>query len=508
MASMPGVLTRANAHTGQACRTLTRTLVSFAVLVLVPGAMLVVSISRPGASSVAVTFAAIAALAIWLMLNRRSFTDATFVFMALFLVYQVFIPAFYVTGVVYEGESLMLNWELFERGNVFVLLGLLTYAGGMWLATRSRIGSTAPRQESLSSRAAGRLVPVLVGIAFAAWMVMFLRAGMPLEVLTGRPPAGRVRDMSLTAGGFGYFLDAMFAGHLALLIDYVRHPRRPVLSLRTLSLFAALFVLNGLIGSRLLLVAPLLAVVLMRLILQRREPWTEKDNGARSWRWKRIAALGAVLGLFALSLVYRDYRTGDADLDFGDGNALLFSIAHTFDTAATYYMVVDRVPAKTDFWYGRSALAPLLLLVPTPVFPGKYDAIWGDAKFTLLFYGYDQNESGTVARGFSMLAEAYLNGGVFAACLVLASFGFLNERLAQRIREHRHTNMFALLYVVYLVYFLPTAFKAGVAGAVSYIDVKVLALPLAMSLVRASDELCQRVARLRVTGAVVRWARS
>jgi oligosaccharide repeat unit polymerase len=482
-----------------------RALVGPAAFVLVPIALLG-AIEWPGATAVAMTFAATAAVALWLMSIRPSAADATFIFMVLFLVYQVLNPALYVTGFVFEVESLTLNWDLFARGNVFALLGLLTYAGGVWLANRT--GRTGPRRETLDPITSARLVPILVGIAFVAWMVMFVRGGMPTDVLTGRPPAGRVRDMSLTAGGFGYLLDAMFAGHLALLIDCFRQPHRSMLSLRTLSLIALLFVLNGFIGSRLLLVAPLLGAMLLRLIVARREPAAPQGARVRFRGFKRLAAVSFALGLFALSILYRDYRTGEIDLGLGDTDVLLYSVSHTFDTAATYYMVVDHTPARTDFWYGRSALAPLLLLIPTSLFPGKYDAIWGDAKFTLLFYGYDQNEAGTVARGFSMLAEAYLNGGVLGICLVLGSFGFLNERLSRHIRARRYTNLFALLYAVYLVYFLPFAFKSGVAGAVSYIDVKLLVLPLALTIARLGELLCRRVARLPATGAVLRLARS
>ena len=104
---MPSELTRAGTSTriGEAGRGLARTFVGHTALVLVPAGMLVASTARPGVSSVAITFAAIAGLAIWLMLSRPSLTDATFVFMALFLTYQVALPALYVTGVVFEGGS-------------------------------------------------------------------------------------------------------------------------------------------------------------------------------------------------------------------------------------------------------------------------------------------------------------------------------------------------------------------------------------------------------------------
>jgi hypothetical protein len=310
----------------------------------------------------------------------------------------------------------------------------------------------------------------------AAWAIMWVRAGHPASAFLGQPPGGRERVVSYTAGGWGYLLDFTFAVNMAAIVYVYLHPSRSLWAPPVLALLALSFVADSLLGSRLLLVMSVISLLFLRLLPRAgTDPRTQRWANRRAA--KRLVAAGVLLFLAASS--YTSYRTGG-----GLGEQFRFNAPNTFDTAATYYQVLDKVPSKIPYWNGKSLTAPFLFRVPTKLAPGKYGKLWDNSRFTQEFYGYDQRLSGTVARGEDLLAEAWLNGGLVAVLIAMLALGYFNDRLARRGRDPASSGFFKVAYVVYVLFFIPVAHKAGLVAAITYVDVKLGLLWVAILLTR------------------------
>ena len=440
-------------------------------------------IALAGASTVAVVFG----VAVFLV-ARPSFADATFVFMALSLFYIVVTPWMHVTQLVpagWKGSFLTENWNLLTKGNLCFLAGLGAYAVGMWACARVRTGPMGAKSQQLQllrPQVMPRLITILMIFGVMGWVVMAVQSGVslnPWTILLGQPIADRApsRDEQFLGGGFGYVLELTFMPCLAVLVYALYRPWKSILSPQMVALFYGVVVMNTFYGSRLLLVAAPISVLMLRRILSDKVP---RDAPARLARQKplkigvlKLAAL--VIVLFPVAIAFTSYRSSTPMVQ-GDSSSLIAQSVNMFDTAVTYYMVLDRVPSQVGYWNGASILTPLLLRIPRVVLPNKYEMLYASRRFVLLFYGYDQNLSGTVARGPNLMAETYINGGVWAVMIIFFFMGLGNEYMSTRVKMPSAGNLFTVCYVVYLAYVLPFAWKCGITEGIVYIDVRLIVL--------------------------------
>jgi hypothetical protein len=199
--------------------------------------------------------------------------------------------------------------------------------------------------------------------------------------------------------------------------------------------------------------------------------------------WFKSAVLG--VALFCAMVLYTQFRSGYQST----GNRWQIALADAstmFNTSISYFMVVDRVPELRPYWYGASLTTPVLLFIPSVMLPGKYDLMSGSRRFVKEYY--DQNQDATTADGFDLTAEAYLNFGVVGIVVWMFFFGLLNESLGLRARSHHATNFFTVLYIIYLMYFMPFAWKSGATEGLVYVSVKVGLLTLIVSSIARGRE--------------------
>lgn len=429
-----------------------------------------------------------------LLHHRGSVVDATFFFLIFFTVYQVVNPFAYLTDItwVWKGSVLTDHWGLALRGNYWAILGLAAYALGLHLAGRRPL--VLPESPNagrwLDDTRLRRLLWALVIIAVLAWLVLFVFSDMPKEVFYGRSPGSRFRGLFYELPGHSYIMTLVFGINLAILCYVLLNPQRWLVAWPLLLFFYAVLVLNAFDGSRLILMmTPVAAFVMRELALDRRRPPGSGDQRALGW----FFLIGGLL--FLLAVLYGQYRVGRSVFEDGlEFNAeTLWYLFNTFDTAITYFLVIDRVPLEIDYWYGMGVLVPFLVRIPSFVYPEKYEMMWNTQKFTMQFYGYNQYDPEQVSRGVSMMAELYLNFtslGIIVACFAL---GWLNEKLSRRARSGRAGNLFLLGYVFYVVYAIPYAFKSGLIAMISYVDVRVIVLLLGLLLVFVTEPLIKRV---------------
>lgn len=421
-----------------------------------------------------------------LMSIRRSIVDSHFLFAFFFLIFQVVNPLLYTAEVVWVGEGgfLVDNWALLAKGNFYSLLALGCYCLGIYVVRFSKLKNAAVEWKALvSAKECGSLITFWYALAFVSWVVIFVKLGMPTETLMGLPPEGRERTM-WEQGGYGYFLELTFGASIVPILYMLRNPKHRLLSFRYVFMIAAIYFLNGIRGSRQILVMAPVSIFMMREIVRlgvARRSFFQPF----SWLTKRLFIVVGVSFTVAAGVAYGFYRTGfDSSLTF-DLEMGIFLLVNMFDTSLTYFMVLDKVPLEIDYWLGKSFAVPFILRIPSFIFAEKYDYLWGAQKFTLYFYGYDQNQIGTVARGMSLMAELFLNFGALGIAFAMIALGFLNEKLSRRIFESRTTGVFKISYVLYLAYFLPFAFKSGLSEAVTYFDIKFLTFIIPVILAEA-----------------------
>ena len=421
------------------------------------------------------------------VIARPSLADATFVFMGLGLVYQVVVPWIYacrLAPIAWKADFLVENWNLLTRGNLYSLVGLCAYALGMWVCPRVR--SKSSRKQLLRPDLMPKLITALLAIGGIGWLALALRSrffGISMSswgVLLGQPIGYRAptRDYDFTAGGYGYLLELTFMPSLAVLVYALYRPNKSIFSLQLVALFYCVLLSDTFYGSRLLLAAAPISVLMLRSLLNER--WSQSPR-VRDPRRKPLKAgvmrMAALLALvFPAAVLFTGYRTGGVEWSLEDTDSIKYQSVNMFDTATTYYMVLDRVPNEIGYWNGASALTPILMRVPRAILPRKYEIMYAARRFVMLFYGYDQNVSGTVARGPNLLAEVYLNGGGWAVALCFFSLGLFNEYMSRKAYLSQSGNLFTIIYIAYLVYFLPFAWKCGISEAIVYVDVRLMVL--------------------------------
>lgn len=425
-----------------------------------------------------------------LMAFSRGVADANFIFLFFFLIYQVVNPALYVSGTAWvgEGDFFVENWQAARIGSLYGLFGLATYAVGMWIGTRSPVRPSGEGRDLLTPWVTDRVVLILGVVAILAWAALFVRSGMPIDAFLGRPEERSRGGEDITSGGFGVFLELAFLMNIAVLVYFIGDPNRRIFSLSGASVLYLVVLSNSIRGSRLVLVMSVVGVLLAQAVLRRGRSESAIPVSAA----RRVLQVGGMLlggvALFVLAIGYGIYRTGGGNKEL-DVDRVLFFMANVFDTSITYFMVLQKVPSQIEYWMGKSFLTHGILRIPTVFFPEKYDHLWASAKFTLLFYGYDQNQAGTVARGFSMFAELFLNFGVYGIVIAMLFFGWMNTVLSRMAFRPGVTRYFIVLYVFYLLYFVPFSFKSGLSQAIVYADLKILPFILIVLLLRRLESM-------------------
>lgn len=428
-----------------------------------------------------------------LFMKRPKFYQATFVFIIYFLIYQIINPLLYASGVswVVGGEFLLGNWDLISRGFCYSLLGLTSYYLGAQIVRKRK------KQGKVESYSVGwltddRIVPfitIMFLIAIISWVILFARMDFPLEALGARPAMARERD-DTSAFGFGYFFEIIFAANIGLLAYIVRRPRKYIMNKYFILMVAVIFFLNGLGGTRLILIGLILSIVMMLKIVEAKSCAVKPI----SWSSKIANIAKAVAGATILmigSIFYVDFRTGGIDNIDYSMETIIFFITNTFDTAVTYFMVLERVPREVDYWGGCSLLTPILFRIPTIFIPTKYEIICNTAKFTYQFYGYDQNLPNTISRGQDLFAELYLNFGVTAIVITMFILGYVNENFTQ-IVQFTSSRVLLIIYTIYISYLIPYSFKAGLIDALSYADVKLTLIPIGIALVVIKERMYKK----------------
>jgi hypothetical protein len=491
MIDVSGTRTSLRAHNGARAMPVVSASLAWALASLAAGTVgAVLILARAPRSSDFVAAMATSVLVVafigFLVAIRPSITHVTFIFMAEAFVYQVVQPWLMVTGLamVEGGQFFVGNYRLLALGNKYFIFGLLAYGIGAAVAVTMPATKREPRRELVKLADATSVTIVLLGVAGLAWFIVFMRAGAPKEALLLIRPPNVIRNQSFMAGGWLYLLDISLSTNTALLVYVMSHSHKSLLSGPILGLFLCVLLFNGIRGSRLVFAMAPLSLLLLQQLMARRDPTLPKPT--LGMFGMGIAAC-CLLGLALLYTQYRSLTQTNTTLSSIDWRQTLPEDAgYLTGTGITYYMVLARVPRHYDYWYGRGYLFPIVSVIPRFIFPSKYEVALGEHQFVEQFYGYDQWGIGRSANGYSLIAEAFLNLGVYGIGWVFMLLGWFNERLATRAHSPNVTNFFTVIYIYYLCYAIPELWKAGLSAGVWYLQTPLMTLYVVSLLISSS----------------------
>jgi hypothetical protein len=419
----------------------------------------------------------VASLILCMMFARPSITDATFIFMCWAFIYQVIEPWLLVTGVaqVIAGSFFLNNYRLLAQGNLYFSVGLVAYGLGIVLC---RYWGTRHSSRLLTTTdEANILVLVLLVVSFLSWLAMWLRAGAPIAALLLIRPSAITRNQAYVGYGYGYLLDLALGTNVAILVYSLFHPTKSLLSLKMAGFIACILLFNGMRGSRMVFFLAPVSVLLLKHLLATRSAAAKFKRGGRRYT---LAVVVTALVCVALALPYTEYREGRAaraELQrSGWAGMLTTDAASLFWESLTYYMVLQRVPKMHPYWLGRGYAAPLVMAIPRVIFRDKFSHIWNDRQFVEEFFGYDEFTFGATAKGGDLLAYEFLNFGLVGIIGEMFALGMLNEYLGRKARSHTASNLFTVVYIYYVSYFMLDLWKSGLANAVNYVEVPLLEL--------------------------------
>jgi oligosaccharide repeat unit polymerase len=413
-------------------------------------------------------------LNIFLITLHPKLTDASFLFLILYAVYYILTPFLYVAGWAWAplAPRVAQNWDLLTTANLGAILGLVGYGLGLWASNKPLQPNATGVHERLTPQRAHTLIKYFLLIALVAWIILFLRADMPLDALFAKPPDRR--GLSANLGHLLYNL--LFGAPLAYFCFLVSRKNITLFSVPNLLMLAICIDIVSMQGSRLLAVFMVLGTIFLQL-LQSASVNKFRIELSASFI-KKLLILGVlVIILFFFSMYYGVYRSEGHKLKISElfelapANRILLgsAVANNFDTVIGYLVGVRDFPHYYSYWDGMSYISPIIINIPTFIFPNKLDYLYSGNKFTEIYYKTDPfHDSKVTANGFSLLGEIYINFGWYGFIPIMFLVGFINNRMSQKGNHPQASMEFKIFYMTYVLLFLTAMHKQGIADSFSF----------------------------------------
>jgi oligosaccharide repeat unit polymerase len=429
-------------------------------------------------------------LNIFLITLTPNLTDASFLFLILYAIYYILTPFLFVSGLAWAPlvGRVVRNWDLLTTANLGAILGLVGYGLGLWASHRPLQSKRPGVQERLTPQRAHTLMKYFLLIALVAWIILFLRAGMPLGALLAKPPDRR--GLSAHLGHLLY--SGLFGATLAYFCFLISRKKITLFSVPNLFMLVICIDIVSMQGSRLLAVFMVLGTLFLNLLSS---PAAKKFRVKLSTSFikKLLVSSVIVVAIFFFSLYYGAYRASGGKVKISDlfdltpTNQIIFTgaVANNFDTVIGYLVGLQDFPQTYPYWDGMTYLSPIIINTPTFIFPNKLDYLYSGNKFTELYYKSDPfHDSRATANGFSLLGEIYINFGWYGFIPILFLVGFINNRMSQKAHHPQATMEFKILYVMYVLLFVTSMHKQGIADSFSYMIHKWLLFLIPVYLIR------------------------
>lgn len=380
------------------------------------------------------------------------------------------------------------DWDLLVTANLGAILGLVGYGLGLWASHRPLQSKRPGVQERLTPQRAHTLMKYFLLIALIAWVILFLRAGMPLEALLAKPPDRR--GLSAHLGHLLY--SCLFGATLAYFCFLISRKKITLFSVPNLLMLVICIDIVSMQGSRLLAVFMVLGTLFLNLLSS---PAAKKFRVKLSTSFiKKLLVSGVIfVALFLFSSYYGAYRSSGGNVKIGEvfelapkNRILLFSaFTNNFDTVIGYLVGLQDFPRYYPYWNGMSFLSPIIVNIPTIIFPNKLDYLYSCNRFTQMYYKTDPfHDSKATANGYSLLAEIYINFGWYGFIPIMFLVGFINNRMSQKAHHPQATMEFKILYMMYVLLFVTSMHKQGIADSFSYMIHKWLLFLIPVYLIR------------------------
>ena len=430
-------------------------LVALALMIVLAGPLL---LGLPVAYSLVGIIAGLALLPSWISARAGRFDALEIIHPVVFLYVAYFgIRAIYVLTSGVADPSRPDFSDVLTSGLVYVVVGMLALLAGYYSPWGSRAGAAIAIAPSASMRGAalGAGGLVLVGFACRAWI--YSNGSYTRFLATHRDASSGVMMMVDFAGWASYY-GFLLAAALSWDPSASRGYRLFVWTVLAPVTFAMAF----LGGAKTDIIALAIGILLGRHYL------------AQPVRGVALVATGvAICCIFPLVNQYRTLSGSNLDLAPHQVVALLPETLGTDEGEESFFattgqslmervpgidalsLVLKYTPDVMPFQHGRTiVIAPLIALVPTMVWPGKYDyinSVVNGVNFGTDYFGIADNTSGVA---ITQIAELYLNFGPIGVPLGMFVIGMLCRMAYVWFLERGRTPAGLLLYAFAYVHLI------------------------------------------------------
>jgi oligosaccharide repeat unit polymerase len=341
---------------------------------------------------------------------------------------------------------------------------------GYWVSNRHR-PSRRPFRELLTEERCRFLFKVYLGVAILGWVIIFIRAGFPQQVLWWVPPDRR----AFNTQGWAYTYTILFGAIIAQLCFMISRRNTSLWSLPNLLMMLLASWLLAIEGQRLTILALVVGALFLRNLTKTEKTRTRESVPRRkAFSPKNIIAIASLaLVVSGFSMWYGFYRS--AGIQNQGSQFTLYQFSSIFDTSISYYLAIDDFPSMFPFWHGRSILAPFVISIPKFIFKNKYDYVYSGTRFQQMVYGVDADDPTKGAQGYDMLAEIYVNFSWYGIPLVLFLVAVINNRLSLKAHSPSCSNFFKVIYISYLFFVVLFGIRGGLAsGSLVFLNKVVL----------------------------------
>lgn len=390
-----------------------------------------------------------------LLIGNHNVIDPSLIMLVYFaLHYSVMLPLYGTRSAwTHFAQFLENNWELLSDGNFGALLGLAGYGSGILVASLFRTPSRL-RVEFCPPQRAGRYAFWYALVGLLGWFLIIFSDASPLGALFGRPAERRAI--------FGYYQILLFSSILSFSLFQIASRNKPFFRLPNILFLLAVLWMNMVKGARLDLMVILLTTFILNKLV-RANRGVQLGAGRFTLRSK-IVFLFALCGIGGSLYVFTLYR-GEMEA----GSIDLPNFLHSLADSAGYLIAIDRFPRYLDFWNGWGYLHPLVIYIPSLIFPGKYAYTYGITEFTEVIFGYSvYSDASTTSHTYSILGEGYVNFGWPGLVGTMIFFGFVNRRFYLYAKSRVFTMYGALLYALYYSACVSYSVKSGLLSGGEY----------------------------------------